>query len=76
MPERAAFLVDEVLPHEPMRQWVRRVPFSLRFLFERGALVHTISQRVARFLERKGVLLEQDAENSYLALVRVWRTTR
>jgi len=30
-------------------------------------LVHTISHRVARFLERKG-LLERDAENSYLQL--------
>ncbi len=29
-------------------------------------LVHTIAQRVARFLERQG-LLERDAENSYLA---------
>ena len=30
-------------------------------------LVHTIAQRVARFLERQG-LLERDGENSYLAL--------
>ena len=29
-------------------------------------LVHTIAQRVARFLERQG-LLERDGENSYLA---------
>jgi len=26
-------LVDEVLPHKPMRQWVLSVPFPLRFLF-------------------------------------------
>ncbi|MFT6916770.1 MAG: hypothetical protein ACJAWL_003113 [Motiliproteus sp.] len=30
-------------------------------------LAHTLSHRVARFLERKG-LLERDAESSYLAL--------
>ncbi len=30
-------------------------------------LVHTISHRVARFLERQGVL-ERDEENSYLQL--------
>lgn len=33
MAESAALLVDEVLPHEPMRQWVRSVPYPLRFLF-------------------------------------------
>jgi len=31
--ESAALPVDEVLPHEPMRQWVLSVPFPLRFLF-------------------------------------------
>ncbi len=34
---------------------------------ELGALVHRISQRVAKFLERRG-FLERDDESSYLAL--------
>jgi hypothetical protein len=33
MAESAALLVDEVLPHEPVRQWVLSFPFQLRFLF-------------------------------------------
>ena len=33
MAESAALLVDDVLPHEPVRQWVLSVPFPLRFLF-------------------------------------------
>lgn len=33
MVESAALLVDEVLPEQPMRQWVLSVPFPLRFLF-------------------------------------------
>ena len=33
MTQSAALLVDEVLPHQPMRQWVLSVPFPLRFLF-------------------------------------------
>jgi len=33
MVESAALLVDEVLPHQPIRQWVLSVPFPLRFLF-------------------------------------------
>jgi hypothetical protein len=31
--DSAALLVDEILPHQPMRQWVLSVPFPLRFLF-------------------------------------------
>jgi len=33
MTDSAALLVDEVLPHQPMRQWVLTVPLPLRFLF-------------------------------------------
>ena len=33
MAESAALLVDEVLPLEPMRQWVLSFPYPLRFLF-------------------------------------------
>src|SRR5439155_4622962 len=32
MTERAAHLVDEVLPHVPVRQWVLTVPHRLRYL--------------------------------------------
>jgi hypothetical protein len=31
--ESAALLLDEVLPHEPIRQWVLSFPFQLRLLF-------------------------------------------
>ncbi len=33
MAESAALLVGEVLPEQPMRQWVLSFPFQLRFLF-------------------------------------------
>ncbi len=33
MVESAAMLVDTVLPHQPIRQWVLSVPFPLRWLF-------------------------------------------
>ena len=33
MAESAALLVVEVLPEQPMRQWVLSFPFQLRFLF-------------------------------------------
>lgn len=33
MTESAALLVDDVLPHQPIRQWVLSFPFQLRYLF-------------------------------------------
>ena len=33
MADSATLLVDDVLPSQPMRQWVLSVPFPLRFLF-------------------------------------------
>jgi Putative transposase len=33
MAESAALLIDDVLPHAPMRQWVLSFPCPLRFLF-------------------------------------------
>jgi hypothetical protein len=33
MADSAALLVDDILPHRPMRQWVLSVPFPLRLLF-------------------------------------------
>ena len=33
MSESAALLVDDVLPHEQIKQWVLSFPFQLRFLF-------------------------------------------
>jgi hypothetical protein len=32
MAETAALLVDEVLPRQPVRQWVLSLPYALRFL--------------------------------------------
>lgn len=32
MVETAALLVDEVLPRQPLRQWVLSLPLALRFL--------------------------------------------
>ncbi len=32
MAETAALLADEVLPEQPLRQWVLTLPYALRFL--------------------------------------------
>ena len=43
MTERAAHLIDEVLPHVPVRQWVLTVPYRLR---HRMAFDHGLSRAV------------------------------
>ena len=77
--DSAALLIDEVLPHQPMRQWVLSVPFPLRFLFANNPIAmtrvlaivyrtiatHNIAQRVGCYLERQD-LLERDTGNIYL----------
>lgn len=39
MVESAAHLVDEVFPHQPIRQWVLSVPYPLRLLFARESKI-------------------------------------
>jgi len=58
MADSAALLVDEILPHHPMRQWVLSVPFPLRFLFASqpavmGKVLGIIYRTIAMHLIRK-----------------------
>ena len=58
MAESAALLVDEVLPHEPIRQWVLSFPFQLRFLFASypkimGKVLGIVYRSIATHLIRK-----------------------
>jgi hypothetical protein len=39
MAESSGLLVDEVFPHQPVRQWVFSFPFQLRFLFASRPLI-------------------------------------
>ena len=49
MTENAALLADEVLPRQPLRQWVRSLPFALRFLLATArAQPHSRSRLLAR----------------------------
>lgn len=45
MAETAAMLTDEVLPYEPLRQWVLSLPHALRVL---GVAFRTISGYLIR----------------------------
>ena len=59
MAESAALLVDEVLPHEPIRQWVLSFPFQLRFLLaSRPAITGQVPGIVYRVISMHLVMKE------------------
>jgi hypothetical protein len=62
MVESAAHLVDHMFPEAPVRQWVLTFPFPLHFLFAAHPvalpqLLETLSWRIVRLLERRGLLI-------------------
>ena len=68
-------LVDEVLPHEPMRQWVLSVPFPLRFLFASqpkfmGKALGIVYRTIATHLTRKADYTKTTAHTGAVTLIQ------
>ncbi len=59
MAKGAALLVDEVLPREPMQQWVLRGPFALRYLFATHPAVMGQVLGIVKLEQAVGVDLRQ-----------------
>ena len=75
MAESAALLVDEVLPHEPMRQWVLSVPFPLRFLFASrpeimGRVLGIVYRVIATYLVKKAGRTHKTAHTGAVTLIQ------
>ena len=75
MAESAALLVDEVLPREPMRQWVLSFPFQLRFLFASrpelmGKLLGIVYRAIASHLIKKAGLTQKTAQTGAVTLIQ------
>ncbi len=75
MAESAALLVDEVLPHEPMRQWVLSFPFQLRFLFASrpelmGKVLGIVYRAIAFHLIKKAGLTQKTAITGAVTLIQ------
>ncbi len=75
MADSAALLVDEVLPHQPMRQWVLSVPFPLRFLFARqpavmGKVLGIVYHAIATHLTRKAGCTKATAKPGAVTLIQ------
>ena len=74
MAESAALLVDEVLPHEPMRQWVLSVPFPLRFVFASrpeimGKVLGIVYRTIATHLIKKAGFTRKTAHTGAVTLM-------
>ena len=75
MADSAALLVDEVLPHEPMRQWVLSVPFPLRFVFASrpeimGKVLGIVYRTIATHLIKKAGFTRKTAHTGAVTLIQ------
>ena len=75
MADSAALLVDEILPHKPMRQWVLSVPFPLRFLFASNPQVMTrvlaiVYRTIATYLTHKAGYTKSFAQTGAVTLIQ------
>ena len=73
--ESAALLVDEVLPHQPIRQWVLSVPFTLRFLFASqpeimGKALDIVYRSIATHLTDKAGYKNSTAHTGAVTLIQ------
>ncbi len=73
--ESAALLVDEVLPYEPMRQWVLSFPFQLRFLFARhpeimSQVLGIVYRAIATHLTHKAGYTKTTAQTGAVTLIQ------
>ena len=75
MADSAALLVDDILPHQPMRQWVLSFPFALRFLFASNPHVMTgslaiVYRAIATHLARKAGFTKPLAQAGAVTLIQ------
>jgi Putative transposase/Transposase zinc-binding domain len=75
MAESAALLVDEVLPEQPMRQWVLSFPFQLRFLFASrpdimGRVLGIVYRVIATYLVKQAGFTKKIAKTGAVTLIQ------
>src|SRR5690606_41279367 len=75
MAETAALLVDDVLPRQPVRQWVLSLPFALRYLLATRPEVVTqvlgiVYRAISGELSRKAGLTRASGVTGAVALVQ------
>ena len=81
MTDSAALLVDEVLPHQPMRQWVLSVPLAralnlnihFHMLFLDGAYIDPIHGKQVRFRRVKAPTRDELTQLTHTIAHRIGR---
>ena len=77
MAESAALLVDEVLPEQPMRQWVLSFPLQLRSLFASrpeimGRVLGIVYRVIATHLIKKSGHTHRTAQTDAVTLIQLF----
>lgn len=75
MAESAALFVDEVLPHEPVRQWVISFLYPLRYLFARypkamSQALAIVYRVIATHLIKKAGFTHQTVKTGAITLIQ------
>ena len=75
MAQSAAYLVDEVIPRVPVRQWVLSFPIPLRILFAAHPelltpVLRIIHRVIARFLLKQAGLKRTAADTGAVTLIQ------
>jgi hypothetical protein len=75
MAESTALLVDDVLPLQPIRQWVLSFPFQLRFLFASyphimGKVLGIVYRTLATHITKKAGYNKQTAQTGAVTLIQ------
>ena len=75
MADSAALLVDEILPEQPIRQWVLSFPFQLRFLFASypeimGKVLGIVNRVLSTHLIHKAGFTKTSAQTGAVTLVQ------
>lgn len=75
MVESAALLLDEVLPEQPMRQWVLSVPYPLRLLFARepaimGKVLGIIYRAISSYLVKISGLTHKQGKTGAITFIQ------
>ena len=75
MADSAALLVDDVLPHQPIRQWVLSFPFQLRFLLANypqvmGKVLGIVTRAISTHLIKKAGFRNSTAKTGSVTLIQ------
>ena len=75
MAEGAALLLDQVLPREPLRQWVLSVPFALRYLFAThsavmGQVLGIVTRAIVSHLIKAAGYQHETAQTGAVTLIQ------